>query len=568
MNLHELDNITVKHQENVSKLCLSIGREMDLSNEKLNNLVNAAKIHDIGKMGVPQNILDNPGKPSEDDFNIIKTHTVIGDEICKDKGYSDDVRNIVRHHHEKLNGSGYPDGLKGAELNLETRIVAVADIFEALTAERQYKKPLSKEQALSLIDKYVEKGELDRTVVKALKRFIEREMTKDHGNKDIVQEINQLKTSNVENILKRELNNILDRDNINGKISTRIKDVHKAIEKMSRKGYTDVKQMTDLVGGKIVVTSINDIYKLKDKLAQTYNVFEVNDFIQNPQSSGYRSLHLDLNVKNQRVEIQIKTHEMEKAQSITHDTLYKNLPEIQELKMPIVYLSRNIYDYYTDKDKFFEKSDINQILKNPLVNYIEKENLKAMERIDSLEKQKALIDIQEDKFTKAKIYLTNIDKYNDQNVKTSIINKIFGKDSNNKNSDNIKIYKEKLESLGVRDWNDYETQYNNFNKIKEEMTKKIDNEKLVNREQVKLFNNVKNVIEEIEHNDVKELYRDYPQSQSWDKNITNKISTLNHYYEKKLSIDEIKGLAKDNQLAKSILKAIDKIFGKDKGITR
>jgi|GEM_PF-721918 len=385
--------------------------------------------------------------------------------------------------------------------------------------------------------------------------------------KDIVGRIEQLKKDNAEDILKHELNNFLDKENVNGSISTRIKDVEKAIEKMSRKGYTDVKQMTDLVGGKIVTQNVNDIYKLKDLLTKNYTSFEINDFIQNPQNSGYRSLHLDLNIKNQRVEIQIKTPQMDKAQLITHDTLYKNAPNIQELKMPILYLSRNIYDYYTNKNKYFERIDINKIAKNPLVEYIENENQKALGRIKNLDKQRELIDIQEDKFNKARIYLDNIDRLSEVN-KNGILGKIFGNPQNKNNNENIKIYKNKLESIGISDKKDYEIQYKDFIKLKDEVVRKIENEQYINREQIKLFNNVRDVVENIEHNEVKERYREIPQAQNWDKDITNKISTLNHFNEKKLSIDDLRGLEKNNQLAKDILKAIDKIFGRDKEITR
>ena len=104
--------------------------------------------------------------------------------------------------------------------------------------------------------------------------------------------------------------------------------------------------------------------------------------------------------------------------------------------------------------------------------------------------------------------------------------------------------------------------------MKDEVVRKIENEQYINREQIKLFNNVRDVVENIEHNEVKERYREIPQAQNWDKDITNKISTLNHFNEKKLSIDDLRGLEKNNQLAKDILKAIDKIFGRDKEITR
>jgi len=133
-------------------------------------------LHDIGKIGIPDNILLKPGKLNGAEKNIMDTHVTIGreiiDELLEDFGlsnidYKDMLRNIAEHHHEKMNGNGYPDGQKGEDIPLEARIVAVADIFDALTSVRPYKKAWSNEEAINKLNELA--GEvLDKNCVNAL----------------------------------------------------------------------------------------------------------------------------------------------------------------------------------------------------------------------------------------------------------------------------------------------------------------------------------------------------------------------------------------------------------------
>ncbi|SFN57901.1 GAF domain-containing protein [Formivibrio citricus] len=136
-----------------------------------------APMHDIGKIAIPDHILSKPGKLDPDEFDMIKGHSGIGREIIdnmvKEFAFSgflhiEMLRNIVEFHHEALDGSGYPHGLKGAEIPIEARICAVADIFDALTNQRPYKPAWSNEKACAVLLEMAEAGKLDRDCVQAL----------------------------------------------------------------------------------------------------------------------------------------------------------------------------------------------------------------------------------------------------------------------------------------------------------------------------------------------------------------------------------------------------------------
>ena len=113
----------------------------------------AAPMHDVGKIGIPDHILLKPGKLDQDEWEVMKQHTVIGAQILQgsDAEYIQVAEVIALAHHEKWDGTGYPKGLKGADIPLSGRIVAVADVFDALTSERPYKKALSLEESLGII---------------------------------------------------------------------------------------------------------------------------------------------------------------------------------------------------------------------------------------------------------------------------------------------------------------------------------------------------------------------------------------------------------------------------------
>ncbi|MBZ0094845.1 MAG: HD domain-containing protein [Sulfuricella sp.] len=168
------DPYTAGHQHRVALLAVAIAQEMGLDESRVEGLRMAGVVHDIGKIHVPAEILSNPGKLTEAEFEIIKTHPQAGWEILKGIDFPWPVADIVWQHHEKLDGSGYPRGLKGDELLLETRILTVADVVEAMASHRPYRPGFGVFPALQEISR--QKGKFyDVEVVGAcLRVFMER----------------------------------------------------------------------------------------------------------------------------------------------------------------------------------------------------------------------------------------------------------------------------------------------------------------------------------------------------------------------------------------------------------
>jgi len=172
---------TGAHLDRMSRYARMITRTLveplDLTDEYVEHVFLYAPLHDIGKIGIPDRILLKPGALDPEEWEIMKTHTTKGremvDQISADlrlENLPDDsvLRNIVELHHEKIDGSGYPYGLKGDDVPLEARIVAVADMFDALTSARPYKTAWSFEDALEILEKDARAGKIDRMVLDAL----------------------------------------------------------------------------------------------------------------------------------------------------------------------------------------------------------------------------------------------------------------------------------------------------------------------------------------------------------------------------------------------------------------
>jgi PAS domain S-box-containing protein len=145
------DPYTAGHQKRVSNLARAIAKEMDLSDATIDGIRMVGAIHDIGKISVPAEILSKPGKLSETEFSLIKTHSQIGYDILKDIEFPWPIAHIILQHHERLDGSGYPRGLKGEDIPLEARILAVADVVEAMASHRPYRPTLGLDTALEEI---------------------------------------------------------------------------------------------------------------------------------------------------------------------------------------------------------------------------------------------------------------------------------------------------------------------------------------------------------------------------------------------------------------------------------
>lgn len=145
------DPYTEGHVDRVASYALSLGREAGLAPWELQLLRKAAILHDVGKIGVEESILLKPGPLSEQEFNQVKRHTIIGEKICRPLGQDRLILEVIRHHHERYDGKGYPDQLTGENIPIAARIMAVVDAYDALTSDRPYRSRLSQEQALQIL---------------------------------------------------------------------------------------------------------------------------------------------------------------------------------------------------------------------------------------------------------------------------------------------------------------------------------------------------------------------------------------------------------------------------------
>jgi putative nucleotidyltransferase with HDIG domain len=147
------DPYTAGHQRRVADIASAIASEMDLPKDQIEGIRMAGIIHDIGKISVPAEILSKPGRITEHEFGIIKSHPQVGYDILKTIEFPWPISQIVYQHHERMNGSGYPQGLLGEEILLEARLLAVADVVEAMASHRPYRPALGIDKALEEISK-------------------------------------------------------------------------------------------------------------------------------------------------------------------------------------------------------------------------------------------------------------------------------------------------------------------------------------------------------------------------------------------------------------------------------
>ncbi|MEG1482885.1 MAG: HD-GYP domain-containing protein [Cetobacterium sp.] len=140
-----------RHSSNVSRLAVIIGSELDINNKELKQLSISALYHDIGKTKISSKILDKPGKLSNIEMDIMKYHPRFGAEIVKTKGLELSIVEAILYHHENFDGSGYPKGIKGSEIPLYARIIAIADAYDAMTNNRPYSLAKTHEQAIKEI---------------------------------------------------------------------------------------------------------------------------------------------------------------------------------------------------------------------------------------------------------------------------------------------------------------------------------------------------------------------------------------------------------------------------------
>jgi putative nucleotidyltransferase with HDIG domain len=168
------DPYTAGHERRVSELAVAIAEEMAMSAADLDGLRMAALIHDVGKVAVPSEILSKPGRLSEVEFSLIKQHAQAGYDILRAIEFQQPVAEMVLQHHERLDGSGYPGGLRGDEILSEARILAVADVVEAMSSHRPYRPALGMELALGEIREHAG-VKYDAEVAAACLRVVEEQ---------------------------------------------------------------------------------------------------------------------------------------------------------------------------------------------------------------------------------------------------------------------------------------------------------------------------------------------------------------------------------------------------------
>jgi putative two-component system response regulator len=167
------DNYTLGHTQRVANLAVALGKRLQMSEKEIFALRLGGILHDVGKIGISEEILNKPGKLEAHEWEVMKSHPEIGYRICLPlKSTLGLALDVIRHHHEKLDGSSYPDGLKGEEISLAARIMCVVDIYDALITDRPYRKGTHKEKAVEILRDEVDQGKLDRRVVDELEDLV------------------------------------------------------------------------------------------------------------------------------------------------------------------------------------------------------------------------------------------------------------------------------------------------------------------------------------------------------------------------------------------------------------
>jgi putative two-component system response regulator len=167
LTIEARDPTTGGHCERLAHHAVLLGQTIGLPGEDLQALHQGGYLHDIGKVGVPDSVLLKAGPLTTEEFELMKRHTEIGDRLCEPLQSLRGVRPIIRSHHERLDGSGYPCGLRGDEVPLLAQVVGIVDVYDALTSKRPYRGPLSAEAAAQHLLREVEEGKFARRYVEA-----------------------------------------------------------------------------------------------------------------------------------------------------------------------------------------------------------------------------------------------------------------------------------------------------------------------------------------------------------------------------------------------------------------
>jgi putative two-component system response regulator len=165
LTIEARDPLTNGHCERLARHAVRLGRALGLGGEDIHALHRGGYLHDVGKVGVPDAVLLKPGPLTRDEFELMKRHPEIGDSLCAPLQSLRGVRPIVRGHHERLDGSGYPAGLRGDEVPLLAQIVGIVDVYDALTSDRPYRSALTTDEAARHVVREAQQGKFDRRLV-------------------------------------------------------------------------------------------------------------------------------------------------------------------------------------------------------------------------------------------------------------------------------------------------------------------------------------------------------------------------------------------------------------------
>ncbi|MDH5525250.1 MAG: response regulator [Desulfobulbaceae bacterium] len=171
--LEEKDMYTAGHTTRVTQYAISIGRALNLSDEKMVVLERACKVHDIGKLVIDVSFIRKPGPLSAEEWTLMKKHPEIGANIIKPLAFMEQECLIVRHHHERMDGKGYPDGLPGEQLDILTKIITVADSYDAMTSKRSYKENMDQQTAIAELERCAG-SQFDPEVVKVFAEMVNK----------------------------------------------------------------------------------------------------------------------------------------------------------------------------------------------------------------------------------------------------------------------------------------------------------------------------------------------------------------------------------------------------------
>ncbi len=166
------DSYTQGHTERVSQFALVVGHHLGLSQEEQSALYKGGILHDIGKIAIPDVVLNKPGRLTDEEFATIRTHPDRGEKICLPLNSIRTSLAVIRHHHEKLDGSGYPDKLAGSQIPTVARVMAIVDVYDALTSNRAYRAALTQEKAFAILDEEARKGWWDMPVLNEFKKIV------------------------------------------------------------------------------------------------------------------------------------------------------------------------------------------------------------------------------------------------------------------------------------------------------------------------------------------------------------------------------------------------------------